>query len=239
MRAQPVIGITTRLFDDPDGFPVLGARHLYAESISRAGGSPLLIPLTDDQSLLNRLFDLCDGLVIHGGEDIDPARYGEPPHPELGRTAPLRDELEIALVRRAWGAPKPLLGICRGLQVMNVALGGSLYQDIPSQCAGAIRHSSTSYTELVHEISFEASSRLGSLFGGNSCSVNSLHHQSVKEVASELRLVARAPDGVVEALEAPDRPFFVGVQCHPEALWQKLEPRWIGLFEGLVEASRG
>jgi putative glutamine amidotransferase len=189
--------------------------------------------------------DGLDGLMLTGGDDVAPSRYGEPKLDVVVEAAPERDDFEIALVKEARARDLPILAICRGIQVMNVAFGGSLVQDIPSQVPGAVEHklavpSHPSFA-FAHEVWFEKDSLLGRLLGErlgdtDSCEVNSRHHQAVKRVASGFQVSATAPDGVIEAIEDPGARFCLGVQWHPENFWRTGEFRT--LFEGFVEAAK-
>jgi putative glutamine amidotransferase len=185
-----------------------------------------------------------DGLLMTGGEDVDPARYGEAAHSTVVDVERSRDDFEIGLVNAARARGLPLFAICRGIQVLNVACGGSLVQDLPSQVPGSLDHQRSvpphqSY-DLAHEIWIDKDTLLARLMndrlsGADTCDVNSRHHQAVKEVAAGLRVSATAPDGVIEAVEDPAAPFCLGVQWHPENFWRTGEFR--ALFEGFVEAS--
>jgi putative glutamine amidotransferase len=184
------------------------------------------------------------GLMLTGGDDVAPARYGESKHPAVVEVEPERDDFEIALVQEARRRDLPIFAICRGVQVLNVAFGGSLVQDIPSQVPGALQHKLAmpphqSYA-FAHEVWFEKDSLLGSLLkdrlsDADSCEVNSRHHQAVRQAAAGFRVTATAPDGVIEAIEDPAARFCLGVQWHPENFWRTGEFR--ALFEGFVQAS--
>jgi len=194
----------------------------YVEAIIQAGGAPFLIPLEARDRVLRALFEQADGILLTGGGDIHPRFFGQTPHPSLSGVQPARDELELTLARWSLEEGKPLLGICRGIQVMNVAAGGSLYQDIASQCPGAGQHDyyrdDSPRDFLAHQVRVEPDSRLARSLGTDWLSVNSFHHQALKEVPPPYRVVARAPDGIIEGIEAPDHPFALGVQWHPEEL---------------------
>jgi putative glutamine amidotransferase len=190
----------------------------YARAIASAGGTPILLPLVEDQSVLRSLFDSVDGLLIPGGSDMQPSTYGHEPHPTLGYVDPPLDEVDLTLARWALAEEKPVLGICRGLQCLNVAAGGTLYQDIASEIPGALAHRVDPRDTLAHPIHVDPDSRLADLFGATDLSVNTLHHQAVRDVAPGFVAVARAPDSVIEGLERPDHPFAVSVQFHPEEL---------------------
>lgn len=183
-----------------------------------------------------------DGLMLTGGDDVAPARYREEKHPAVVEAEPERDEFEIALIREARRRDLPIFGICRGVQVLNVACGGSLVQDIPAQIGGTVQHKLTAPPhqpfELAHEVWIETNSLLQRLMRdrlneSDSCDVNSRHHQAVKQVAPGFVVSATAPDGVIEAIEDPNARFCLGVQWHPENFWRTGEFR--PLFEGFVE----
>jgi putative glutamine amidotransferase len=212
----------------------------YVESIRRAGGEPrVLDPLKDQPTEIVREVD---GVLMTGGVDIDPARYGEEPHATVTAIEPERDAFEFALLLAAREARLPLFGICRGLQVMNVALGGSLIQDITAQMAGILPHTVPSPPfALAHEVWVSKSSRLWTLMqdkvvDADTFSVNSRHHQAIKALAPGFEVTATAPDGVIEAIECPNATFCLGVQWHPENFWRTGEFR--PLFEGFIEACR-
>lgn len=212
----------------------------YVHAIYRAGGVPLIIPPmladADWASLLARL----DGLLLSGGEDIHPRHYGQAPETWLGGVDEARDASELGLVHAALAERMPLLAICRGHQALNVALGGVLYQDLATQFPGALDHAylvSRSLEQNVHAVTLEADSALARILSGVAFSVNSAHHQSIQTAGAGLRIVAHAPDGVVEAVELPDYPFCMGVQWHPEALVRR-DPEMLPLFTALVDAAR-
>jgi putative glutamine amidotransferase len=238
----PVIGITCTEFPmehDPLRLR-LGQNQTYLRAVVRAGAAPLLIPHLTDVSMLRALYENLDGLLLSGGGDIDPAYFGEANHEKLRRVSPDRDETELLLARWAMEGGLPLLAICRGIQVLNVALGGSLYQDIQAQVPGAEKHDwGTGYPRdhLPHQIRIMPQMRLADIIGATDLPVNSMHHQALKEVAPGLAVVARAPDQVIEAVEAPAHPFAIGVQWHPEELAPK-DARAQRLFDAFVEACR-
>jgi putative glutamine amidotransferase len=190
------------------------------------------------------VLDWADGLLLTGGDDVAPGRYGEDVHPTVVVVSPERDDFEIGLVKEARARQIPILGICRGIQVLNVACGGTLVQDIPTQVPGALEHMKKvpphQAFEFSHEVWIEKDSLLARLMreqlsGGDSLEVNSRHHQAVKAVAPGFRVVATAPDGIVEAIEDPRARFCLGVQWHPENFWRTGEFR--ALFEGFVSAA--
>lgn len=196
----------------------------YVESIRRAGGDPRTLDHAADRP--EDVVSACSGVLLTGGGDVDPARYGEAPHPAVAGVDPARDEYEFVLVRLALERNVPLLAICRGLQVLNVAAGGTLIQDIPSQVVGALEHSvKTPLFAIAHDVWVARGSVLAALMSeelgsGDTLAVNSRHHQSVRELAKDFEVTATAPDGVIEAFERRAARFCVAVQWHPENFWR-------------------
>jgi putative glutamine amidotransferase len=212
----------------------------YVESVRRAGGEPrVLDPLRDNPEQVTAEIE---GLLLTGGVDVDPARYGEERHPAVQNVELDRDAFEFSLIAHARQARLPVFGICRGLQVMNVAMGGTLVQDIPTQTSGSLEHTIASPPcAIAHEIWVSRGSRLWTLMqekmvDADTLSVNSRHHQAIKTLAPGFEVTATAPDGVVEAIECPNATFCLGVQWHPENFWRTGEFR--PLFEGFIEACR-
>ncbi|PYQ73822.1 MAG: hypothetical protein DMG01_21915 [Acidobacteria bacterium] len=212
----------------------------YKQAVLHVGGE---VRIVDASMSTDAALEGLDGLILTGGDDVGPARYGEAAHPKTVEAEPARDEFEIALVNGARAQQLPLFAICRGIQVLNVACGGTLVQDIPAQINGALNHSLTvppnSPYSLAHEVWVEKDSVLSKLMGdrltADTCEVNSRHHQAVKDVAKGFRVAATAPDGVIEAIEDPAARFCLGVQWHPENFWRTGEFR--ALFEGFLEAA--
>ena len=240
---RPLIGIIGNRYLRANTTSILaGIGEKYVHAIESAGGIPLIIQLTEDHAVLDRLYDLCAGLVFAGGEDVDPKHFGAERHPNLGTVVPLRDEVELVLARRALADGKPMLGICRGIQVLNVAFGGSLYQDIPAELAKTSDHYASrnlpDRTHSAHSIALAPDSWLAERLGADTIDVNTFHHQSLRDIAPGLRITGRAPDGVVEAVESTGECFILGVQCHPEELWEAAEPRWARMFAGFVDIVR-
>jgi len=213
----------------------------YRQSVIHAGGEPRVVDATMTAAAA---LEGVDGLMLTGGDDVAPTRYGEAAHPAVVAADPARDEFELALVHEARARHLPIFAICRGVQVLNVACGGSLVQDIPAQVTGALPHSldvppHQSY-DLAHEIWMDRDTLLAKLMRErlndvDSCEVNSRHHQAVKQVAAGFQVTATAPDGVIEAIEDPRERFCLGVQWHPENFWRTGEFR--PLFEGFIEAA--
>lgn len=213
----------------------------YKQAVLHAGGGVRIVEHGMDVAEALRG---AEGLLLTGGDDVAPSRYGEVPLPAVVNVVPERDEFELALVREARRRGLPILAICRGIQVLNVACGGTLVQDIPSQVENALDHAYTvpphRAFDYAHDIWIEDNSLLASLMqerlnGSDSCAVNSRHHQAVKQVAPGFRVVATAPDGIIEAIEDPQARFCLGVQWHPENFWRTGEFR--SLFEGFLEAA--
>jgi putative glutamine amidotransferase len=211
------------------------ANESYTNAALSAGLRPYILPvLTPD--VADALLDGVDGLLLTGGEDVDPAHYGAPPHPRLGEVHPQRDAFEIALVRAALERRLPTLAICRGIQVANVALGGTLVQDIGSECPNALTHDGDwDRDQRVHPLSVTPASRLAHAIGATELEVNSLHHQAVAKLAPGLTAVAHAPDGIIEGAEwSDDDWWFVGAQWHPEELTASKEPWDRSLFSAFA-----
>ncbi|MCW5876209.1 MAG: gamma-glutamyl-gamma-aminobutyrate hydrolase family protein [Anaerolineales bacterium] len=236
----PLIGVTTRkAHSDLYQIDVIQTPRPYSEALARAGAIPVLIPLNLPLDRLSELLARLDGLVFTGGGDIEIHRFNGEPHEKLYDLDAERDEIEIQLALQAAEGGKPLLGICRGLQIMNVAFGGTLYTHIPDQLPGALQHTNFPdhpWDYLAHPVQVSEGSRLAEILGEPIVDVNSLHHQGIKDLAADLKATASAPDGLVEAIELPDHPFAVGVQWHPECLPN--DPRMQNLFRALVRASQ-
>lgn len=237
---RPLIGITC-------GREVLAsgsARHYqneaYVNAVVAAGGAPILIPLLADRNALHQVYANLGGLLLSGGGDLGPSRYGQEPHEKLGPTDALRDKVELTLARWAINDDLPVLAICRGIQVLNVALGGTLYQDIPSQIEGALQHPHQAGNPrdfIAHEVKLMPETFLATLFAGSTLPVNSMHHQAVRDLAPGLRVSAQAPDGVIEGIEHPQRRFAIGVQWHPEEMVAAY-PVMRRLFHAFVQFAR-
>lgn len=217
---RPLIGIIERL-NAEDTFYL---RRYYSEAVEAAGGVPVHIPLIPNQEYLSALFDRLDGLVFSGSDsDLDPALYGEEPHPKLGPVIPERDQTDLKLLELAEAHALPVLAICFGMQSLNVSRGGTLIQDIESQVANPIKHEQGQvYSRPSHSVKLETDSLLAQLAGTDSVRVNSSHHQAIATVGRDLKVIGSAPDGVIEAVidARPDR-FVLGVQWHPEVAWQQ------------------
>ena len=208
----------------------------YVTALESAGLIPLIVPPLSRASAAAVILDSVSGLVLTGGEDIDPARYGEKRHEKIRSINAARDATEIALIEGAKARGKPVLAICRGIQILNVALGGTLVQDIPSQLDTKIAHDEDSpRNSRSHDISIEPGSLIAKAVGTEHCTVNSFHHQSVKRVADGMRVTARSPDGVIEGLESADDWWVIAVQWHPEEMTDSPEPWDRGLFKAFAQ----
>lgn len=218
---RPKIGVLP-LYDSEK--QTLWINPLYFGGIETAGGLPVLLPLSQDEALWEEYLNSFDGFVFTGGQDIDPAIYGEEKRPECGYQAPMRDRQETYMLRRAYEMDKPALGICRGIQMMNAALGGTLYQDIFTQCPSPVTHRQDKPYDLPHhQVTIQKDTVLYGILGVEHLSVNSMHHQAVKTPAPGFTVSACAADGMIEAIEDSTKRFMLGLQWHPEHMWQKYE----------------
>ena len=236
---RPVIGLTHSIQQDEKR---LMMPMSYSNVIREAGGTPILLPITRDAEVIQAYASLVDGILFSGGEDVDPAYFGEDQLWACGDVLPLRDEFELTLCRLLLEKhpSKPILGICRGEQVLNVAAGGTLYQDLKSQLHGCIAHSQHQIAPYTsHKVTIEAGSLLHAIYRSTTLATNSFHHQAVKDIAPCLTVTARASDGVIEAFEMPGHPYFIGVQWHPERLVEREEnAAHKQLFKSFVDACR-
>ena len=235
---KPIIGITTNSTTNNFGQPLVLLQQSYVRAIMQAGGIPLLIPSLIADDGWDALYARLDGILFSGGGDIGLEHNPGEAHPRIDDVDPLRDSVELKMLNTAASDGKPFLGICRGCQVMNVALGGTLYTHIPDQLPNALDHSypGNKRTVLVHEIKIEEGTHIAEIFGEPIIKVNSLHHQGLKDIAPSLRVAGHAPDGLVEAIELPDHPFGLGVQWHPEWLTDQEGTR--NLFSKFVDAAQ-
>ena len=205
----------------------------YVAAIRRAGGSPVLLPPGEGE--LGAWLELIDALVLPGGGDVDPARYGGASHAEKYGVDAARDQDELALARHAVAAQLPTLAICRGMQVLNVACGGTLIAHLPDVVGERVPHRAAGQRSIAHPVDVAPASRLASGLGATTCTTASSHHQAVQRVAAGFTVVAHAPDGIVEAMELPGHPFLLAVQWHPE-LTAAADPLQQRLFDALVRA---
>ena len=242
----PIIGITATLKEDVDA---VAERPLgrfvrtdldYVEGVVGAGGVPVVLPPVGDERAAETVIQSLDGLLLSGGSDLDPRYYGEEPVPELGPTIPERDAFEMALVGLALRRGMPVFGICRGMQVLNVALGGTLYQDLPSQWKGdVLKHrQDTPKWQPTHEVEVGDGSYIAGVMDRGMVKVNSYHHQGIRDLADGLVVTGRSSDGVIEAVEASDlsKRWLLGVQWHAEAM-RGAGPQQERLFEAHVSAA--
>lgn len=240
MTATPLVGLPT-LAIPPGPKPArFGINQSYVRALAAAGCAPVLIPLLDDEQRLRAIYERLDGIVFPGGADVAPQAYGEEPIDNLNEVESPRDRTELTLARWAFDDDLPTLGICRGQQVLNVALGGSLYQDLRHQGVTNVEHSDAdgrARTAMIHRVRLDPNSRLAQLIDETTMEVNSLHHQAVKRLAPRLRATGTSEDGVIESLESDDRKFLIAVQWHPEEI-DSLP--WVRrLFAGFARAAAG
>jgi putative glutamine amidotransferase len=245
VSSLPLIGVSTsevRRIGDHDvveqGEPArqeLALGERYLDAVRRGGGMPVILtPLPASQ--VDALLDRLDALCLSGGPDVHPSAYGAEPDPALGPTEPELDRFELQLARRAWKRGIPVLGICRGAQVLNIALGGTLHQHLPDQSSEIDHRQTLNGGKTTHTVELDPNSRLAGLLGRASVEVNSFHHQATDRLGRGLRIVGRAPDGTIEGLESEGGGFLFGVQWHAE--WLTDRPEQLALFEALVQAAR-
>ena len=217
---RPIIGVTGAI--DDERFLTLFAT--YTDAIIKAGGTPVILAATTDETCLDEYVSLCDGFLLSGGKDIDPRYYGEEKKETCGDIQAFRDEMELALLSRVLKTDKPLFCICRGTQVINVVLGGTLYQDIPTEYETSIAHNQTcGRFDFSHDVNVEKDSPLYTLLGKERCRGNSFHHQAIKDVPEGLAVMARADDGIIEGVYGTGERYLRAFQWHPERLYDKDE----------------
>jgi putative glutamine amidotransferase len=235
---KPLIGIPCwQLNPSQELRPSFALYQTYVNAVAAAGAAPVIIPLALDQEANQTIFDRLDAIVLAGGDDMNPARYGQEMHPKAETPDDARDEVEINLTRWAIAQRKPLMGICRGVQVMNVAMGGTLIQDIADLVPGALQHSYPYDAPVLrgkstHEVLIESGSGITDVLG-TCADVNSFHHQGLGQIADGFKVIGRAPDGIVEIIESVDSPLIFGVQWHPEDMF-RTEPTMLNLFKMFV-----
>jgi putative glutamine amidotransferase len=244
---RPVIGVTTQTLEEiPDELPrcwIMSQR--YVSTLTASGAVPWIVPLLDDPETLRAIYDRLDGIFLPGGVDIDPSSYNETRTSACGRVDPDRDKTEIMLAEWAMHDRKPILAVCRGAQLLSVAVGGTLYQDVGSEHPGAIKHDyfpkagANTRQDLVHPVTIVANTQLSRVLGTDTVLVNSMHHQGIKRLAPTLVANAFAPDGLIEGVESAESAeddFVLGVQWHPEDLADS-EPKMRKLFDAFIEAA--
>ena len=232
---SPLIGITTYNAKNTFERDIAAVQHTYIRAVAQGGGIPVLIPAILDDDVRLDLYSRLDGVLFSGGGDMSIKYFNGENHPKIHDVDDYRDVTELSLLKQSVEDGKPFLAICRGVQVMNVALGGTLYTHIPDQFKTTLEHSQDEFTTIAHPVNIDEDSRLAEIFGETLLNVNSLHHQGLKDVASSLKVVGHAPDGMIEAVELPDHPYAMGVQWHPE--WLTDQPVMRRLFKSFVDAS--
>lgn len=234
MPRKPIIGITTAYDFERN---TSNLKDDYYDAVVQAGAVPILVPVVEEKNIWMSYLNLCDGFILSGGPDIDAAYFGKSNMPYANEISPVRDEMEIFITKQAIEMNKPLLGICRGCQVINVAAGGSIFQDIYAENSSdkaILKHSQQAPRWFeIHEVAVREATCLHSIFESFSLRVNSFHHQAVSEVAPGFIVNACSEDGIIEAISREDKKFVLGVQWHPENLWRKNKIH-LKLFERLV-----
>lgn len=231
---KPIIGITSSIDIEE---PVHRLHDANVQAILRAGGIPLILPNITDEEVIKEIVSKIDGLLGSGGYDVSPLIFGEQPHQKIGTITPLRDQFELLLFQEMLKAEKPIFGICRGMQMLNVAAGGNLYQDIYAQHEEQlIKHGQDAPRSYgSHFVSVKENTRLHEIVKEKQLVVNSYHHQAVKDVADNFIVSGTAPDGIIEAIESTEHPFAIGVQWHPEHMLDNDQPS-VALFDAFIEA---
>lgn len=234
---KPIIGVTSSFKDER----TMHVSYDNIDSITAAGGIPFVLPNLVEEAQITQIAEHLDGLLLTGGGDIDPTLFGEEPHKNLGVINPERDIFEVSLIKKMMTARKPVLGICRGCQILNIAAGGDMYQDIYTQISNELfQHSQRAPRWYAsHYVNVEEGSLLANVVGQTRFKINSFHHQTVREMAPGFVVIGRANDGVIEAFESKQHPFVMGVQWHPECMTLKGDEPSIKLFNAFVAACKG
>ena len=233
---KPIIGINANFPRGENDGPVVSVRANYVDAVTSAGGVPVVLPAITDPDAVAAQVSQCDGFIFTGGADIDPSRFGEKQHPTTNRLPGRREEYDFALIREVMVARKPFLAVCLGCQEVNVALGGTLIQDVHSETSTTIRHSVKQIPYLArHAVRLEPDSLFARLTGMETLDTNSAHHQSVREPGTGVRVTAVAADGIIEGFEVEGYPFGLAVQWHPEYLVD--EAPHLAIIRGLVDAA--
>jgi putative glutamine amidotransferase len=234
----PMIGITTYHGINQERHPIVAVMRAYVDAILQAGGIPVMIPSNITVKALEELHSHLDGILFTGGGDVDISRFGGQAHPRVANVDLERDSIEFALLTTAISAQIPFLGICRGIQMINVGLGGTLYTHLGDQMPGAMKHDfypKMPRNHLAHNVLIDRATKLGNILNEKELQVNSLHHQGLNSLSRQLTPVAHAPDGLVEAVELPNHRYGVAVQWHPEWLTDQEATR--RLFRSFIEAA--
>lgn len=238
--SKPIIGISASiLIDNGDfaGYRRIYVNEDYAAAVIKAGATPLVLSINDEESVIDEYVNIIDGLILSGGHDVDPREYKENPKPKLGQILPERDNFDLKLLKKAKEKNIPILGICRGSQLINVSYGGSLWQDLSYSDKDYIKHNQVYGPDMAtHTIKLETDTKLYNIFKKDSLSVNSFHHQIIKDLGQGLKLAAQAPDGIVEAFEDPNYRFLIGLQFHPEML-HRVKDEMQNLFNEFVKEA--
>lgn len=232
---RPIIGVTSSFDNDKQQMLI---NMTYVRSVELAGGLPVILPVTEDKQMIAEMVDRVDGLLFTGGPDIDPQLFNEEPIPGQGGISPQRDLLDLELLRLALAKDKPVLGICRGIQVLAVAAGGTLYQDINSQMKGILKHGQDAPRwYATHSVTVKPGTKLACIMEAPTLRVNTYHHQAIKDVPRDFVVSAEAEDGIIEAIESTKHRFVFGVQFHPECFYEART--FLPIFEALVKTAAG
>ena len=234
-KMKPIIGVMPLWDDEKDSIWMLPG---YMDGIHQAGGIPLILPFSTEKTEIQRLAELCDGFLFTGGHDVSPVLYHEKPLDGFVSCCKMRDDMEIVYLHDAINSNKPVLGICRGIQFINAALGGTLYQDLPLQHPSDIEHhQKPPYNVPIHDVMIEKDSPLYHCLKTGTLPVNSYHHQAIKTLADNLKVMAKAPDGIIEAVYMSGHRFLWALQWHPEFSW-KNDPNSMKIFKAFIEAMQ-
>jgi len=232
-RLKPVIGLIPLYDDDKESLWMLPG---YMGVVEACGGLPVMLPLTNDEADLSQAYQWCDGILFTGGHDVSPSVYGEDQKKTCGQTCPARDQMEKFLLDKCLQDHKPLLGICRGIQFINACLGGTLYQDLPSEYKSDVEHHmAPPYDRTAHNVNVLKDTKLAQIIGEGLHGVNSYHHQAVKTLSPRVNIMAYSEDGLVEAIEVRDQDFAVAIQWHPEFSY-KTDPDSMKLVQAFINA---
>jgi putative glutamine amidotransferase len=231
---KPIIGILAEVNDDKD----TKVLYPYVNSIETAGGIPIVLPYTKSEETIDKYIELCDGMVFTGGVDIEPSRYGEVPHEACGKPELFRDDIEFNVFEKLSSTDKPILAICRGAQLINCALGGTLWQDIPSEIPSDIAHRQTEERfSPSHGVKITDETPLRSLVGRERMAANSFHHQAIRVLGKGLRIMAVADDGIIEAFYSTGKQYIRAYQWHPERLFLK-DADNLAIFKDFIDAAK-